>query len=176
MPKQKQKFEWWRRNCIDVEVVYDLPKRLEMYFYGYVGIKKNSKEIVRGRLMASPRYQEWHKRVIDILKGREWKYNTFPCKMTITTIAWDKRKGDCDNFSQGIMDIGTELWLFPDDNKFIISELEVKNVGYAKNCYITRVDLEPIEHPFYDIEDNHEGLNLKDYKHYLDWYAVSGWA
>lgn len=167
MSKQKQNFEWRKRDSIDVDIDYDTPKKLEMYFYGYIGIKKNSKEIVRGRLIASPRYQEWHKRIINILKGYKWKYNSFPCKMVITTVAWDKRKWDCDNFSQGIMDIGTELGLFPDDNKFIISELEVKNAGYLKNAYITKVELEPISHPLLDGIDDYKNKNLKKEKEIL---------
>lgn len=167
MIMNKQKFEWRKWDSLDVEVAYDLPKKLEMYFYGYVGIKKNSKEIVRGRLIASPRYQEWHKRIISKLKWRERKYNSFPCKMTITTIAWDRRKGDCDNFSQWIMDIGTELWLFPDDNKFVISELEVKNAWYIKNCYITKVELEPIEYSLLNNEEDHNGKDLKTKKELL---------
>ena len=164
----KQKFEWWRRDCIDVEVEYNLPKRVVIYFYGYIGIKKNSKEIVRGRLIASPRYQEWHKRILNILKGVEWRYVAFPCKMTITTIAWDKRRMDCDNISQWIMDVFSEIGLIPDDNRFIISELEVRNIGYVKNCYITKVELEPIEHMCRNININHEGKKLEEFNHYLN--------
>lgn len=167
MSKQKQNFEWRKRDSIDVEIEYDLPKKLVLYFYWYIWIKKNSKEIVRGRLIASPRYQERHKRIIKILRGHKWKYNSFPCKMVITTVAWDKRKWDCDNFSQGIMDIGTELGLFPDDNKFIISELEVKNAGYLKNAYITKVELEPISHPLLDGVDDYKDKDLKKEKEIL---------
>lgn len=172
MSKQKQKFEWWRRDCIGAYVEYNLPTKLVIYFTGPVAIKKNNRQNFWRVSLPSPRYIEWHKRIMKELGWKEWQFNSFPCKMEITTITGEKRKWDCDNLSQGILDTFTDLGIIEDDNKFIIPELHVRNVGYAKNCWLTRVELSPYRLNAYDILDNHQGKNLLDYKHYLDGYAL----
>lgn len=167
MSKQKQKFEWRKWDCIDVEIEYDLPKKLVLYFYWYIWIKKNSKEIVRGRLIASPRYQEWHKRIIKILRGHKWKYNSFPCRMNITYVSWNKMKWDVDNKATSLLDLLVDVWLLPDDNQFVVQELEVKNAWYLKNAPICKVELEPINHPLLDGDKDYKNNNLKKEKEIL---------
>lgn len=107
------------------------------------------------------------------LSGHERKYNSFPCRMTITSTAWSKMKGDIDNQATSLMDLLVDVWLLPDDNKFIIQELEIKNVWYVKNAPLCKVELEPIDHPIYDIDVDHKGLDLKLYKCYVGWFILN---
>ncbi|MBO7716530.1 MAG: hypothetical protein J6S85_23395 [Methanobrevibacter sp.] len=48
--------------------------------------------------------------------------------MTIISTARSKMKGDIDNQATSIMDLLVDVGLLPDDNKFIIQELEIRNV------------------------------------------------
>lgn len=168
MKEKKEKFNTWRWECIDAEVECNLPSKLVIYFTGPVWIKKNSRQNFWHFSLPSQNYIEWHKRVINKLNNIERMYNSFPCKVAITTIAWERRKSDCDNLSQWILDTFTDLGIIEDDNKFVIPELHVRNVGYAKNCWLTKVELSPYISNNYDIIDDHKEKNLLDYKYYLD--------
>jgi hypothetical protein len=48
---------------------------------------------------------KWHKIMSEKLSGREWKYNSFPCRMTIASTARSKMKGDIDNQATSLMDL-----------------------------------------------------------------------
>lgn len=164
--------EQWKRDVMDVEVEYDLPKKLTLIFYWNIYPKKNSKRAFRWIVLPSENYMKWHKIMLDKLSGRERRYNSFPCRMTIITTSWNKMKGDIDNQCTSILDLLVDAWVLPDDNKFIVQELEVRNVWYVRNAPICKVELEPIEHSLYDIEDDHKSKDLHNYKHYVDLFIT----
>lgn len=159
----------------DALVDYNTEDMLIVYIYWPIVPKKNSKQIVRGRLISSSRYLKWHKELTDILWRTVWKFDKFPCKISITSIVGTRVKSDIDNATSSILDLFTDLGIIPDDNRFIVPELKVHNVWYAKNCFITKVVLEPYTNNSYDITDDHKDKDLNNYVHYLDWYAIKEW-
>lgn len=162
---KKPEFDNRIRDKTDVEVHTNKEDELILYFYWYIWIKKNNKNFFRWRLMSSPNYQYWHKIIVDKLKNTEWKYNTFPCKLSIYSIAWNKRKADVDNFCQGIMDTLVELWAFPDDNKFVIQQLHSECIWYRKNLAITKVVVKPYVWSLQEDNEDYKEHDFSDYKH-----------
>ena len=159
--------EEWKWNIVDADIDCDTSKKITLVFYGNIPSKKNSKRAFRGIVLPSENYMKRHKIMSNKLEGHEWKFNSFPCKMSIISIAWNKMKWDIDNQATSIMDLLVDVGLLPDDNKFIIQELEIRNVWYIKNAPLCKVELEPIVHPLYNIESDHKGLDLKEFKIYL---------
>lgn len=157
------------------KVALNKPDKLIIYIYWPIVPKKNSKQIVRGRLISSSRYLKWHKELTDTLWGNIRLYDNFPCKISITSIVGTRVKSDIDNATSSILDLFTDLWIIPDDNRFIVPELSVLNVWYAKNCFITKVVMEPYATNPYDISIDHKDENLEKFTHYLDWYALNKW-
>lgn len=162
-------------STVNAQVILNTPNKLTIYIYWPIVPKKNSKQIVRGRLISSSRYLKWHKELTDILWGNTRLYDKFPCKISITSIVGTRVKSDIDNATSSILDLFTDLWIIPDDNRFIVPELNVLNVWYAKNCFITKVVMEPYTNNSYDITDDHKDENLEKFTHYLDWYALNKW-
>lgn len=165
--KELSSNEQWKWDIMDVEVEYDLPKKLTLFFYWNIYPKKNSKRAFRWIVLPSENYMKWHKIMSEKLEGHKWKYNSFPCRMTITSTAWSKMKWDIDNQATSLMDLLVDVWLLPDDNKFIIQELEIKNVWYVRNAPICKVELKPIEHMLWNEENDHRWKNLREYKGYV---------
>lgn len=170
MPKKKplSPNEQWKWDIMDVEVECDSSKKVTLYFYWNIFPKKNSKRAFRGIVLPSENYTKRHKIMMSKLEWRKRRYDSFPCRMTIISTAWNKTKWDIDNQATSIMDLLVDAGLLPDDNKFVIQELEIRNVGYIKNAPICKVELEPIEHDIYDIDEDHKGLDLHGYKHYAN--------
>lgn len=171
MPKQKKQkteYEKWKRDIMDAEVEYDLPKKLTLYFYGNIPSKKNSKRAFRWIVLPSENYVKWHKIMSKKLEWHKWKYNTFPCRMNVTYVARSKMKWDADNKVTSLLDLLVDVWLLPDDNQFIVQELEIRNVWYVKNAPICKVELEPVDHHLWNEETDHKWKNLKEYKGYVD--------
>lgn len=162
-------------STVNAQIILNTPNKLTIYIYWPIVPKKNSKQIVRGRLISSSRYLKWHKELTDILWGNIRLYDKFPCKISITSIVGTRVKSDIDNATSSILDLFTDLWIIPDDNRFIVPELNVLNVWYAKNCFITKVVMEPYTNNSYDITDDHKDENLEKFTHYLDWYALNKW-
>ena len=81
-------------------------------------------------------------------------------------------KGDIDNQATSLMDLLVDVGLLPDDNKFIIQELEIRNVWYVKNAPICKVVLQPIEHLLIDEDWDHKGFDLRQYKYYVDLFVT----
>ena len=162
-------------SVVNAQVILNTPDKLTIYIYWPIVPKKNSKQIVRGRLISSSRYLKWHKELTDILWKEERLYDKFPCKISITSIVGTRVKSDIDNATSSILDLFTDLWIIPDDNRFIVPELNVLNVWYAKNCFITKVVMEPYTNNSYDVTDDHKDENLEKFTHYLDWYALNKW-
>ncbi len=157
------------------KVALNTPDKLVMYLFWPVVAKKNSKQIVRWRIISSSRYLKWNKDMQNSLFGAERLYDKYPCKISITSIVGTKVKSDIDNSCTSIMDLFMDIWLLPDDNRFVVPELSVHNVWYAKNCFITKVVMEPYTNNSYDITDDHKDENLEKFIHYLDWYALNKW-
>lgn len=171
MSKQKQKFDWWRWQCIDAEVEYNLPKRVVVYLSWPIAPKKNSRQNFWRISLPSKNYIEWHKRIIDKLKDVEWKFNKCPCAINITSITWDRVKSDCDNQVASIMDTIVDLGIIEDDNRFIVNEINVRNIWYIKNCWLHRIEIIPYTLENYDLLDDYKDKSLLDYKQYLDLYV-----
>ena len=163
----KKKFEWRKRDCIDAKVIKNSKDQLEVVFFGFIPSKKNSRRNFWHISIPSETYTERHKRIVNALSWIEWKFKTFPCKITIKSIAWDRVKSDIDNQAQSIFDTFTDLWIIPDDNRFVVTELKIENVGYAKNAYMTRIVIEWDYDARYDIDHDHKGEDLKQHTYYL---------
>ena len=80
-------------------------------------------------------------------------------------------KSDIDNMTQSIMDTFTDLGIIPDDNKFVVQELNIRNVGYAKNCFITKVLIEPYNLPQLNDKKDYKNVDLKEMKQSLLFYS-----
>lgn len=168
----KKKFEWWRRECIDAEVGCNLPEKVVIYLSGPIVAKKNSRQNFGKISLPSQNYQYWHKKVMDKLESTEWQYSWAPCVINITSIVWDRVKSDCDNACSSVLDTIVNLGIIEDDNRFIVKEINVRNIGYAKNCWLHRIEITPYTLNDYDLLDEHKGENLFEYKQYLDEYAL----
>lgn len=167
MAKTKKKFEWWKWDIMDVEIEYDLSKKLILYFYWNIYPKKNSKRAFRWIVLPSENYVQRHKIMSERLSWHEWKFNSFPCRMNVTYVAWSKMKGDTDNKVTSLLDLLVDVGALPDDNQFVVQELEVKNAWYLKNAPICKVELEPIAHPLLDGVYDYKDKDLKKEKEIL---------
>ena len=165
MPKKK--FEWRKRDSIDAEVIKNSDEAIEIILYGFIPSKKNNRRNFWHISLPSETYTEWHKRIVNVLSWIEWNFKSFPCKITIKSVAWDRVKSDIDNQAQSIFDTFTDLWIIPDDNRFIVTELKIENEGYVKNAYMTKVIIERDDGARYDINHDHKGEDLKKYAYYL---------
>lgn len=164
MPKQK--FEWWMWDKTWVQVVLNTENKITLYFTWNIFSKKNSKRAFRGIVLPSANYVEWNKRISKQLKDYIFVYNKFPCKITISSISHDKRRADVDNKATSILDLLVDNNIIPDDNKFIVQQLIITNIGYAKNLPLTKVVIEPYKDDVLDKGNvdfkEHDWL---DYKH-----------
>lgn len=167
MAKTKKKFEWWKRESINAEVIENSDKAIEIILYGFIPSKKNNRRNFWHISLPSETYTEWHKRIVNALSWIEWKFKTFPCKITIASVAWDRVKSDIDNQAQSIFDTFTDLWIIPDDNRFVVQELHITNMGYVKNAYMTKVLIEWDYALRYNDDWDHKGFDLKQYTYHL---------
>lgn len=152
---------------MDVEVTDNSKYRIELYFYWNIFPKKNSKRVFWHTVLPSENYMKRHKIMADKLSGIDWKLEYFPCKIFIYSIAWNKMKWDVDNMATSLFDLFTDVGIIPDDNKFVVSELFIKNVGYVRNCPITRVIITNSNDLMWDENEDHKSKDLKDFKFYL---------
>ena len=143
----KEKYNTPKRQCISAEVLKNEEKELVMIMYGNVVAKKNSKQWSWKFLLSSPNYTQRHKQIVNSLEWIEFKYNAFPCKCSIEYYSWDIRQKDLDNMVSSIWDTFTDLWIIPDDNHFMIRELEVKFRWLIKNAPIYKITLSPCAMP-----------------------------
>lgn len=171
MAKTKKKFEWRRWQSIDAEVTCNKKDKIEIYLSWAIAPKKNSRQNFGKVSLPSQNYIEWHKRIMNKLWDVKWKFKANSCEINITSIVWDRVKSDCDNQVSSIMDTLVDLWVIEDDNRFIVKEIRVRNVGYAKNCRLTRIEITPYILDEYNLLDEHKGDNLLNYKHYLSGFC-----
>ena len=167
MAKTKKKFEWWKRESINAEVIENSDKAIEIILYGFIPSKKNNRRNFWHISLPSETYTEWHKRIVSVLSWIEWKFKSFPCKITIASVAWDRVKSDIDNQAQSIFDTFTDLWIIPDDNRFVVQELHITNKGYVKNAYMTKVLIEWDYTLRYNDDWDHKGFDFKQYTYHL---------
>lgn len=165
--KKKKTFDSWRRESINAEVEYNEKNRVVIYLSWAIAPKKNSRQNFGRVSLPSQNYIEWHKRIMSKLWDVKWRYGWEPSVVNITSIVWDRTKSDCDNQVASIMDTLVDLWVIEDDNRFVVKEIKVRNIWYAKNCWLTRVEITPYVSDDYDILDDHKWDNLLDYKFYL---------
>lgn len=162
----KQKFEWWMWDNTWVQVAINTDKKIILYFTWNIFSKKNSKRAFRGIVLPSANYVEWNKRISNILKKYTFVYNKFPCKITISSISHDKRRADIDNKATSILDLLVDNGIIPDDNKFVVQQLVITNIWYAKNLPLTKVIIEPYKDEVLDKgEEDFKEHDWLDYKH-----------
>jgi Holliday junction resolvase RusA-like endonuclease len=97
------------------------------------------------------------------LKKNQFFYNKFPCKITIESISHDKRRADIDNKATSILDLLVDNKIIPDDNKFVVQELDIRNVGYAKNLALTKVVIEPYKEDVLELDQDFKEENWLNY-------------
>ena len=165
MPKKK--FEWWRWECIDAYVANNNSERVTIYLAWPIAPKKNSRQNFWKISLPSQNYLERHKRVVNKLANVKWEYNGLPCSIQITSVVWDRVKSDCDNQVASIMDTLVDLGVISDDNRFVVKEINVVNIWYVKNCWLTRVEIYPYYLNTTYIEDDHKWKRLLDYAKYV---------
>ncbi len=153
--KNKNKFTtpiWW---VTWAKVVCNDDNKLWILFSGIIPSKKNSRNWARGISLPSANYMEWHKRCEAWVKDIKFKFDSFPCSLSIYSIIHNNVKKDLDNYTQSIQDFLTDVWAIPDDNNMIIPEIHTKVVARIKNCPLTYVTLTPLG---YDIEEYKEDI------------------
>lgn len=147
MPRpKKEKYNTPQWECVRAQVICNTPNALWILFYGNIPPKKNSRMRARGISLPSANYMEWHKRCEKEIKGTEFKFNNFPCTLSIYSIIHNNVKKDLDNYTQSIQDFLTDVWAIPDDNNMIIPEIHTKVVARIKNCPLTYVTLTPLRY------------------------------
>lgn len=166
MVKQKKTFDWWKWDKTKVKVAKNTSKKVELHFMWNIFSKKNSKRAFRNIVLPSENYVEWHKRMVEWLKEIKWEYSSLPCKISITTVAWERRRKDIDNVCTSILDLLVDVWLIPDDSNDIVTELYVRNAWFIRNLPITKVVIEPSEELHYDDEEDNKDYDWEN-KFYL---------
>ncbi len=162
--KTQSKFKWWEWDSVDAEVVENTKNKLVIFFYWYVGIKKNWRTNMRWLSLPSPNYIERHKRMMKCLWNIEYKFHTFPCRLQICILYWNKRRTDLDNRLSSIMDLYQDLWIIEDDNHDIIPEIRMESMWYKKNCPIMKVELSSTQYKTIDDNSDCKNTDLKEYK------------
>lgn len=162
----------WKRDCVNIEVTKNTNDELEIYISWPIPSKKNQKQVFRWRVLPSKNYIRWHKIVSEKLSNINCNYNKFPCSLSMVSIAWTKARWDADNILTSCLDLLVDVWILPDDNKFILPEVKIRNVWYAKNCWLARINITPYLSNSYLIEEEHRWKDILSYKHYLDWVAI----
>ena len=164
---KKKNFDWRRWRSIDAKVDTNTEDKVVIYMSWAISPKKNSRQNFWRISLPSQGYIEWHKRIMKALWDIEWKLKSWAYIITITSIVWDRVKSDCDNQVSSILDTLVDLGVIEDDNRFIVEEIRVRNVGYAKNLWLTKVEIKPSDNLTFDISSDHKEQNLFDYWMYL---------
>lgn len=156
MPRpKKEKYNTPQWECVKAEVICNTPSALWILFYGNIPPKKNSRMRARGISLPSANYMEWHKRCEAWVKDIKFKFDSFPCSLSIYSIIHNNVKKDLDNYTQSIQDFLTDMWAIPDDNNMVISEIHTMVIARIKNCPLTYVTLTPLG---YDIDEYKEDI------------------
>lgn len=88
--------------------------------------KKNSKMIVRGRLISSTKYRERQKAMIHYMSTEYWVCRQYDsCEMHITIYFPDRRKSDLTNKAESIMDLLVDYWILQDDSHDVVYSLHL---------------------------------------------------
>ena len=107
---------------------------MQIVLYGRIPSKKNSKQIIRWRIISSKNYLEWEKKQIEYL----WDELTEtlevlpPYKIICNFYMPDKRKSDLSNKFESIADMLVKFWLFEDDNYTILPNIQLNYKWYDK--------------------------------------------
>lgn len=117
-------------------------EKINIYFKGIPPSKKNSKQwIYRGGrkyLVPSDNHQAWHEETMWELKKVKGKFE----KVQLISIVFypkDKIRRDLTNVTESLMDILVDTKIIPDDNWFIVGEINLKFGGISD---IPHVDVE----------------------------------
>lgn len=168
MKEKKEKFNTWRWECIDAEVETNTCDKLVIYMSWPIPSKKNQKRAFRWIVLPSENYVHRHKLIVNKLKGIDYKLENVPLSISITSVVWDRVKSDWDNQISSVLDTLTDLWIIEDDNRFVVKEINLKNLGYIKNCWLHKIEIMPYRWLDYNLLDEHKGENLLNHKHYFN--------
>lgn len=137
----------------------------EILFIWAIPAKKNSKEIVRWRLIPSKRYRERHSLIVSSL----WKMAPidieWPLHMEIDFIVGDRHRRDLDNAVSSIQDTLVDVGYLTDDNCSILKKLTVTNLWYIRNLYLTRVKFTPYTISSYNSTEDHKDATVEEMLH-----------
>lgn len=100
---------------------------------GNVPSKKNSKSIIRSRdgkmrLISSKAHREWWEEKMWKIKQYKPRKPIEHCFVTLSFYPSTKRKADCTNKAESIMDLLVDAGIILDDNWFIVPKLLIKFV------------------------------------------------
>lgn len=120
-------------------------KAIKIIFDGIPPSKKNSKKwIYRGGrkyLVPSDNHQAWHERVSWELKRVKTKFKTVSL-IKIVFYPTDRIKRDKTNVAESIMDFLKDMAIIPDDNWFIVTEINLKFGGVVKENPRVEVEIQ----------------------------------
>ena len=108
---------------------------------GHIPSKKNSKRLVRGRLISSKAYMKWHDEKMWEMKQYKAPKHFFGT-VRLTFYARDKRKNDLTNKAESIMDLLVDSGILPDDNWYEVPRLYMEFKGIEKDnprCEVTLI-------------------------------------
>lgn len=137
----------------------------EILFIGAIPAKKNSKEIVRWRLLPSKRYREWHSLITSSLWEMAPIDIDWPLYMEIDFIVGDRHRRDLDNAVSSIQDTLVDVGYLTDDNCSILKKLTVTNLWYIRNLYLTRVKFTPYTISSYNCTEDHKDKTIDELVH-----------
>ena len=106
---------------------------MKITLYWRIPSKKNSKQIVRWRIISSKADLQWEKEqinnLIDIWQEIHIKP---PFKIICDFYMPDRRLSDLSNKFESIADMLVKYWLFEDDNYTILQNIELNHKWYDK--------------------------------------------
>lgn len=137
----------------------------ELLFIWAIPAKKNSKEIVRWRLLPSKRYRERHSLITESLWEMTPIEIEWPLHMEIDFIVGDKHRRDLDNAVSSVQDTLVDVGYLTDDNCSILKKLTVTNLWYIKNLYLTRVKFTPYTISSYNSAEDHKDKSIDELVH-----------
>lgn len=112
---------------------------MKITLYGRVPSKKNSKQIVRWRIISSKNYLQWEKEQLEYLRIKKLTKQLqqinplWPYCIELNIYLPDKRKTDIDNKTSSVLDLLVKSWIIADDSCEIIPKLIINFMWVYKD-------------------------------------------
>lgn len=161
----KKEFVWWGRDITGAKVLENEDDFLELLLLWNVYSKKNQKRAFRWIVLPSENFVEWQKRCLEDLAHYDIKLKydeEHPFIIEMNFIAWNKVKWDIDNSCTSILDLLVAWWVIPDDNKFVVSDLQISCLWYIKNLPLTQVKIYPNYKSKYNSTEDHKDKSIDE--------------